>query len=243
MATAPATSVLLTDDARLFKAAERTVLKRDKCRLQKAPVRELVARARTHPPDLILYAAGRAGALETLRALCSSRALSAVPVVVVDFSAAPDKETSGLINEAAGRRGGAVLLLTAPQKAAGRAQTEALASQLNELLEQHLQLKGRQLQRRPVTWKARCRGKGTAFSASTKDISMSGLFLRTGRVLPRGQRVEVHLAGGGAPDFKAVCEVVRRVDRKDGDLLPGVGLRFVEMAEGDRKTLQKVLQG
>jgi hypothetical protein len=42
--------------------------------------------------------------------------------------------------------------------------------------------------------------------------------------------------------LKAICEVVRRVDRKDGDLLPGVGLRFLEMADGDRKTLQKILQ-
>ncbi len=242
MASPPATTVLLTDDTRLFKAAERTALKREKCRLLKAPARELVARARPNPPDMILYAAGKSGALEPLRALCSSRALSDVPVVVVDFSESRNGEASGLIEEASGRRGGPVLLVSAPRRA-GRDAGQELAARLNQVLEQHLKMPGRQVQRRAVSWKARCRRKGTAFSASTKDISLTGLFLRTGRTLPRGERIEIHIAGGGIQDLSAVCEVVRRVDRKDGDLLPGVGLRFVEMADAHRRALQRVLQG
>ena len=75
------------------------------------------------------------------------------------------------------------------------------------------------------------------FQAGAEQISASGVFLRTTSELPEGSMLTMRLnIPGLAKAFTVLGRVVRTVR---GNLLrtPGLGVRFVDIADADRRSL------
>jgi uncharacterized protein (TIGR02266 family) len=216
-------TVLLADDERVFKALEGTCLRRETCKLKKASLETLSTVAVSEPPDLIVLALTSPDSVQRLRDLRANEALSRVPIIALDF----------LGKSSARRTFPRVTLL--PLKN-GKAQDD----RLDEAIKKHLPLMRRRVDRVGVSVPVKCRGEGFSFTVRTKNISPSGLFLKTSRELSPGDRIRVKFALPESEPIAATCQVVRRVGpggNDDDDLIPGIGVRFIELEENGRSAL------
>jgi len=249
-------TVLVADEERTFKALEGTCLRREVCRLVKATPGRLVETAAADPPDLIIVPLSRRGspaALEMERALAGLgriRSLAAVPIIALDYSGRSGTAAA----EGSGVPGLPGLVERLAMKSGPGA---ALDSRLDEAIQRHLPALRRKIDRVAVSLPVQCRRRGAAFTLHTKNISPTGLFLKTERALAPGERIRVRFAlPVTAPQgekvrpaatrktprrspVSATCLVVRRVGRDDdNDLIPGVGVRFLDLDNDVRGALR-----
>ncbi|HET9480273.1 MAG TPA: PilZ domain-containing protein [Candidatus Polarisedimenticolia bacterium] len=241
-------TVLLADDDRLFKAVEGTCLRRERCRLIMAPFESLRDTALQARPDLILAPAPAAARQEGVRALLGDPKLSAIPVLLIEFRT----------NPRAGRplpdRQGPVELVVVPYQSRGAPDYPALDRLVDAAIRTAMPSLRRRADRLRISVEVRCRGAGLPGTLRTKDVSPSGLFLRTVRSPAPGRRFRVRFElpedrlevadGSPLPSVEGVCEIVRSVPAAPGagDLIPGVGARFVEIGEEGAAALSELVR-
>lgn len=229
-------TVLLADDERLFKVLQRTLLRRDACKLVKAPASDLPRRAAEVEPDLVCLSISSPAERDVMASLRGDERLSAIPILVLDVD--------GLLEDSVLSEGIEVV-----RPASGRSRSGDIArleSRVTSLLERHLSMSGRALERVTATIEVRCDAKSASFKTLTKDICPTGMFLKTERGLACGERLgfELRLPAqdpgfsdreGGAGEHLAIsgtCEVVRRIPAgapEHEDLIPGAGVRFIDL--------------
>jgi PilZ domain-containing protein len=219
-------TILIADEEGLFVALETTPVLRAGCRLVSIrSAGELVARASTVVPDLMLLDADimGPGLLASLRSLKADRTLRAVPIVI------------------AARDGGALERYLSPADVVF--QKPVSPEEVGAALKRLLPVARRTSQRVRISLPVVCRIDGRRVILRTKDLGSGGIFLKTPRDLPCGTRFEAEfslpdpVASGGAHAISAMCEVVRRVDPDEPDMIPGVGASFVSIAEPDARFL------
>ena len=77
-----------------------------------------------------------------------------------------------------------------------------------------------------------------AIEGRTMVIGEGGLFLATPRPMhPLGTRLKLHFREGGTPSFNAVAEIVSVIHQD----MPGYALKFVAIADADRKRIAKLV--
>lgn len=240
-------TVLLADDERVFKALEGTCLRREVCRLAKTSPARLVEAATAAPPDLIVLVIDGDEALRALLDLRGCMALSSIPIIALDVGGA-SRATRAVIDA----RGGTGLVdhLVVRKRRSGGIDLAALDRKLDEAIKRRLPILNRKVDRVVVSVPVRCRGEGFTFTVRTKNISPSGLFLKTERDLSPGDRIRVRfqLPAGVGPGktwpVAATCQVVRRVGSggADLDLIPGIGVRFIDLEKDARTVLRDFIR-
>ena len=240
-------TVLLVDDERLFKAVEGTCLRREKCRLVMAPVENLLQTAAEKNPDLILVAYSSDITEELLRVL-KSRVLGGVPVIILEL---PLEPVSREVRESLEKRKSGSACVLVPVLRAGTPEMAAFDAQLDEQIQAAMSWGRRGGDRVSISLPVRCTGEGIKGTLRTKNISPSGLFLKTNRPVDPGTEFDVHFTlpssvfsgEDRAVPVIARCEVVRQVGSAgplDQDLIPGLGVRFVDLGDEGRLALKRV---
>lgn len=216
--------VLVVDDAGLFRLLEASFLKRLGCEIMRAnDGADVIAKAAARGPDLILLDAKKAGldGESCVRSLKSDPALRSIPVLVVTSA-------DGV---AACCAAGADVALASP-----------LADGALELALSSLGPAGHRLgrRRRARGW-VKVAGPQGVRRGRLKDISRTGLFLAIPEPLPLESPVTLSLrlpGPSGERQLKARGVVVRQVpDDPDSHLIPGVGVRFVEIDPQDEECI------
>lgn len=208
--------VLMIDNATLFQMLETSFLRRWGWEIVRARRGdELLEKARALPPDLILLESGppELDAPECVAELKRDTRLQEVPIIVV---AAPDEadRCSGA---------GADAVLTHP------VQPSALEMTLCSLG----RVSHRECARRSARVRVRVEALTGPLRGKAKDISRTGLFLSLREKLPLNAPVDLALklpVAEGRGTVRAHGVVVRQVDADpESHLIPGVGVRFVEL--------------
>ena len=208
--------VLMLDDAGLFQLLETSFLRRLGCeivRVSDGP--QMLERARATTPDLILLDAQRPeiDGPGCLRALKSDPALRSIPVLVVTTQDGVPRACDA----------GADVALARPLS------DGALELALCSLG----RVSHRTGRRRPARIPARIASPAGDLRARVKDISRTGLFLALSPPLPVDAplRLSLRLPGPeGSRCVEAQGVVVRQVaPDPESHLVPGVGVRFVEI--------------
>ncbi|MGH9870640.1 MAG: PilZ domain-containing protein [Candidatus Polarisedimenticolia bacterium] len=234
--------VLLLDDAGTFKAVEGTCLRRQRCRLFKAPFDRLTDAARDHRPSLLLATCRDDADRDRVLSACADRSLSRVPVVLVDLTGAPPRRAA---RPRTPLRRAPVEVLSARVGRSGEPDFAELDERLNDAIRRLVPELSARKDRLAVTLVARCHGAGMPARLRTKDVSETGLFLRTTRPPASGRKFEVSVRLGPRDAVSGLCEVVREVrhgaagDWTDGDLIAGVGVRFVDLPDQAREALRR----
>jgi DNA-binding response OmpR family regulator len=221
-------TILIGDEAGLFVALEATPILRAGCRL--VPVRsakELVARASTVGPDLVLLDADGMGPGlgDSLRRMKADRRLRMVPIVLAARDPSPLRRILSDTDVIFGKPVG----------------PEEVGAALKRLLPVPRRISARV----PVSVPVVCRFGARRVRLRTKDISVGGLFLKTPRHLECGTKFEAAFSLPDPEDaddprvISAECEVVRRVSPEEPDLIAGVGAVFVRLARSDAGFLRR----
>jgi CheY-like chemotaxis protein len=216
--------VLVVDDAGLFRMLETSFLKRLGCEIVRAHdgpdvIRKAIARG----PDLILLDAQKPGldGEQCVRALKSDPALRSIPVLVVTSA-------DGVAGCCAA---GADAALASPL---ARGALELALSSLGRVTQ-------RQGRRRGAGGWVQIAGPQGVRRGRLKDISRTGLFLVLPEPLPLESPVGLSLrlpGPSGERQVRARGVVVRQVaDDPDSHLIPGVGVRFVEIDPEDEERI------
>lgn len=221
-------TILLTDEAGLFVALEMAPVLRAGCRLVSIrTARELLARASTVVPDIFLLDADvlGPGLKQGLRRLKADRRLRTVPIVI----AASDPHA---YDEILSDRDILLGKPVGPERVAGA-------------LKKLLPVARRECTRVKISVPVICSMGGRRFTVRTKDVGTRGFFLKTPRDLPPGATFEAtfslpdpDLRGDSRP-ISATCEVVRRVDPEEDDLIAGIGATFVQIEKADAGFLKR----
>jgi len=253
-------TVLLFDDDILFKAVEGSCLRRERCRILKTEPSRAVAAARKAHPDLVI--ASSVAPLKDLGAVFKDARLRRTPIVVLDFGRPGRRGGLSAMSRTARReRSGAIEILPVPTDAAGRMDLESLDTRLDAALEGLLPDVNHRSDRISVSLAVECRGRGIVRTLRTKNVSPTGLFLKTELPLAPGRRLKVKFrlprtaprASQPQTVSRAIagdCVVVRRVDsaRESGpmarnrDLIPGIGVRFVDLEASSRAALGRFVR-
>ena len=220
--------ILLVDDARRFLELLKTYLKRTTCRVATArTAAEALRISRQEPPDLVFVdsAVGEEDGLGVTRAFKDDPRLRVIPVVMVSVR---DRREECL-------RAGCDGVLTKPVVQEDFLETVRRFVPLLERLEGRI----------PVSLRAEFTAPSGAYTAYTKDLSPNGAFLKTNRPFAVGTRLKltIHLPGG-RPPLRLAGEVRRIVEAGAGSpLLPGVGVRFLEVPGEALRVLQEFIAG
>ena len=95
--------------------------------------------------------------------------------------------------------------------------------------------------RAPIELKVDYKKLNSFFADYTKNISKGGTFIKTKKTLPLGTRFLFRLTvPGRARPFELSGEVVHATSTGED---PGMGIRFVWAAEGDRNAFEGVVEG
>jgi len=239
-------TVLLSDDERVFKAIEGTCLRRDVCRLIKVAPERLEEAARSERPQLIIVAIENDAERRSLRALRESKPPIRTPIIALDLAAGEPAGDAGTVE-----------WLRVKKQRSGQVDHQDLDGRLEESIRRHLPVMDRRVDRVTVSVPVRCHGGGLTFTLRTKNISPSGMFLKTERDLSPGEKIQVRFdlprataadtAGGatiGTGSITATCQIVRRVglDADDLDLIPGIGVRFIDLEEDGQRALRRFVR-
>jgi hypothetical protein len=219
-------TILLADEAGLFVALETTPVMRAGCRLVSIrTARELLARAATVVPDILLLDADvlGPGLKQGLKRLKADRRLRSVPIVIAASN--PDA-----YDEVLSDRDILLAKPVGPEKVAGA-------------LKKLLPLARRGGSRVKISVPVICSMGGRRFTVRTKDVGISGFFLKTPRDLAPGATFEATFSlpdpDGDSRPISATCEVVRRVDPEEDDLIAGIGATFVQIGKADAGFLKR----
>jgi CheY-like chemotaxis protein len=217
-------SILLVDDAGLFRGAAEEVLKRTGCQtLEAAGGTEALDLVRRERPSLIVVSGGMKGmtGVDLTRVLKADPAFARTPIVVVG---PPGTET------AAARAGAdATLLLPLDPEAFFAA------------LRRFLQVQPREEARSAVEWSVTFWRDGLQHAGTIRDLSRGGFFVRTNVRQPVGARLEVSFdvpVERGVRNIVAEALVVRL--GKDPDR--GLGCRFFQLSAASKGHLEECLR-
>lgn len=263
-------TVLLFDDDILFKAVEGSCLRRERCHILKTAPEAAIATARKAHPDLVI--ASSVTPLKDLGAVFKDSSLRRTPIVVLDFGLPGRRGGLSAMSATARReRPGAIEILSVPTDDRGRMDLESLDTRLDAAIGDLLPDVSHRTNRVAVSVAVECRGRGFARTLRTKNISPTGLFLKTDLRLSPGRKMKVrfrlpHAASAAGTGVEARtdtdasiavdCVVVRRVDtaaprgagRDAGpqggnrDLIPGLGVRFVGLDAGGEEALGRFVR-
>jgi two-component system cell cycle response regulator DivK len=214
--------VLMVDDAGLFRMLEASFLRRLGCEILRAhDGSDIIRKATDVAPSLILLDSQRPDldGPGCVRALKADPSLRAIPVLIVTR-----REDVKACCEA-----GADVTLTRPLEPGA---LELALSSLGRLAH-------REGLRRSVRGWVQVAGPSGPIRGRLKDISRTGLFLALPEPLPMDQRIGVSLrlpGPDGQRQVRAQGVVVRQVTRDpDSHLIPGVGVRFIEIDPRDER--------
>jgi len=218
--------ILMVDDADLFRSLAATLFRRFQCEIVRArDTREVLARAGSIAPDLIVLDADRPGAAgaECVRALKCDPALQRTPVLVLASGPAVDECSAA----------GADAALARPVSGAD---LENALGTLGGLCWRRAPRRAARLTARIEAGSLRARGR-------LKDISRSGLFVSVHPAPEVDAEVRVVLripAAAGGRGLAARGRVVRRVeDDPESHLIAGIGLRFVDLGADDAARIDR----
>ena len=218
----PMSRVLMVDDAGLFRILETSFLRRLGCeivRAQNGP--DLIRKATHQAPSLILLDAQKPDldGPGCVRALKSDPALCAIPILVVTTR----DGVKGCCEA------GADATLARPFESGA---LELALSSLGRVAH-------RQGPRRSASGWVRVAAPGGPRRGRLKDISRTGLFLVLPEPLPLQEIIGVSLRLPGPEaehQVRAQGMVVRQVaPDPDSHLIPGVGVRFIEIDARDER--------
>lgn len=217
-------SILLVDDAGLFRGASEEILKRTGCQtLEAAGGTEALDLARRERPALIVVSAGMHGmtGVDLTRVLKADPAFSRTPIVLVG---PPGTEPAGIAAEA-----DATLPLPLDP--------EAFFAALRRFLE----VLPRDEARSAVEWSITFWRDGVQHAGTIRDLSRGGFFARTAARQPVGARLEVSFdvpVEQGVRTIVAEALVVRVGKEPDR----GLGCRFFQLSAASKGHLEECLR-
>ena len=217
-------SILLVDDAGLFRGASEEILKRTGCQtLEAAGGTEALDLARRERPALIVVSAGMHGmtGVDLTRVLKADPAFSRTPIVLVG---PPGTEPAGIAAEA-----DATLPLPLDP--------EAFFAALRRFLE----VLPRDEARSAVEWSITFWRDGVQHAGTIRDLSRGGFFVRTAVRQPVGARLEVSFdvpVEQGVRTIVAEALVVRVGKEPDR----GLGCRFFQLSAASKGHLEECLR-
>jgi len=217
-------SILLVDDAGLFRGASEEILKRTGCQtLEAAGGTEALDLARHERPALIVVSAGIHGmtGVDLARVLKADPAFSRTPIVLVGPPG----------TEAGAMAAGADATLSLPLD------PETFFAALRRFL----QILPRDEARSAVEWSITFWRDGVQHAGTVRDLSRGGFFLRTAARQPVGARIEVSFdvpVEEGVRTLVAEALVVRV--GKDPDR--GLGCRFFQLSAASKGHLEECLR-
>ncbi len=215
-------SILLVDDAGLFRGASDEILKRTGCQtLEAAGGTEALDVARRERPALIVVSAGMHGmtGVDLARVLKADPTFSRTPIVLVGPGA----------TEAASAGADATLPLPLDP--------EAFFAELRRFLE----VLPREEARSAVEWSITFWRDGALHTGTIRDLSRGGFFVRTSARQPVGARLEVSFdvpVEHGVRTIVAEALVVRVGKEPDR----GLGCRFFQLSAASRGHLEECLR-
>jgi CheY-like chemotaxis protein len=216
--------VLVVDDAGLFRLLESSFLKRLGCEIVRAhDGPDVIRKAASCGPDLILLDAQKPGldGEACVRSLKSDPALRSIPVFVV----------TGTDGVTASCAAGADVALSRPLESGA---LELALTSLGRAGHRHGRRRGARGWVHVSAPPGMKRGR-------LKDISRTGLFLVIPEPLPLQSQLALSLrlpGPGGERPLKARGVVVRQVaDEEHSHLIPGVGVRFVDLDPHDEERI------
>jgi CheY-like chemotaxis protein len=216
--------VLVVDDAGLFRLLESSFLKRLGCEIVRAhDGPDVIRKAASCGPDLILLDAQKPGldGEACVRSLKSDPALRSIPVFVV----------TGTDGVTASCAAGADVALARPLE---NGALELALSSLGRAGHRHGRRRGAR------GWVHVSAPPGVR-RGRLKDISRTGLFLAIPEPLPLQSHLTLSLrlpGPSGERPLKARGVVVRQVaDDAHSHLIPGVGVRFVDLDPHDEERI------
>jgi CheY-like chemotaxis protein len=217
-------SILLVDDAGLFRGAAGEILKRTgRETIEAAGGTQALDIARKEKPGLIVVSAGMQGmtGIDLARVLKADPAFARTPIVLVGPPGTDDRAA----------RAGADATLTLPLD------PEAFFATVRRFL----QVMPREEARSAVEWSITFWRDGLQHTGTIRDLSRGGFFVRTNVHQPIGARVEVSFdvpVERGVRTIVAEAMVVRL--GKDADR--GLGCRFFQLSAGSKAHLEECLR-
>lgn len=204
--------LLLLDEQALVAEIGRSFLRRHGFEVVVvASGREMLRRAASEPHDLVFAPASLPDM--TARELCASlRARGAAPSIPILLAGPPEQRTEA-------HAAGATAFLPSPYT------HRQMLTEIGGILT----VVERGANRVPVSVKVICGEDGESYVAFTRDISATGLFLKSMSLVPTGTRLRLrlHIPGDSSrDDLDLPAEVVRSVS-SNGD--SGMGVRFLEI--------------
>jgi CheY-like chemotaxis protein len=218
--------ILMIDNAELFRALEESFLRRAGWEIVRArDGKEILERARQRPPDIVLLDT-TGPPVDAPACVAGMKKDPAIRKAAIVLLADPSSGASyeGLGADAILMRpvGPGALEATLCRFGAERARTQ---------------------RRRAVRAPARVTSAYGACRARLKDISRTGLFLAIPDPLPLQSQLAISLrlpGPGGQHPLKARGVVVRQVaDDPHSHLIPGVGVRFVDLDPRDEARIDR----
>ena len=217
-------SILLVDDAGLFRGAAEEILKRTGCQtIEAAGGTEALDLVRRERPSLIVVSGGMRGmtGVDLTRVLKADPAFARTPIVVVGPPGA----------ESEASRAGADATLPLPLD----------PESFFAALRQFVQVLPREEARSAVEWSVTFWRDGHQHSGTIRDLSRGGFFVRTVVRQPVGARLEVSFdipVEQGVRTLVAEALVVRL--GKDQDR--GLGCRFFQLSAASKGHLEECLR-
>ncbi len=215
-------SILLVDDAGLFRGASEEILRRTGCQtLEAAGGTEALDVARRERPALIVVSAGMHGmtGVDLARVLKADPAFSRTPIVLVGPPGTEPAEA------------GADATLPLPLD------PEAFFAALRRFLE----VLPRDEARSAVEWSITFWRDGAQHTGTIRDLSRGGFFVRTAARQPLGARLEVSFdvpVEHGVRTIVAEALVVRVGKEPDR----GLGCRFFQLSAASKGHLEECLR-
>lgn len=219
--------ILIVDEDSFFLELERAFLHRDHFEILEARNgRDALTIMREQHPDLVLldlYMPVMGGIEVVIRA--RAEGIIDLPIIIVSKENDPAK--------------------IAEMKEAGASDFISKPIEIDELLRVisvHLNESHRSARRLPVTIKLRYKTLDELMPAESKDISTTGIFVRTKKQLGLGSLVELYLYPADDADaapIKVIGEVVRVQQGHDED--SGAGLKFINLDPASVKIIAGML--
>jgi len=223
------TKILLVDDMRNFLDLEISFLRRADCRIMTAKDGlEALKIATDERPDIILLdiEMPRMNGIECCRILKANPDFKKIPVVIVSsferrtecFKAGANDYVRKPINE------------------------EAFLKEIKKFID----IKERKDERAEVSIKADYTFKKKLYSAYSRDLSLSGIFLITSDILPLGSELPLTLDlpdGRKSKKIKVMGKVMRIVEESTGEhAYTGMGLEFVNLKPTGEKAISNFIK-
>ncbi len=217
-------SILLVDDAGLFRGAAEEVLKRTGCEtLEAGGGTEALDLVRRERPSLIVVSAGMTGmtGVDLTRVLKADPAFARTPIVVVGPPGFESQAT----------RAGADATLPLPLD------PEAFFAALRRFL----QVLPREEARSAVEWSITFWRDGLQHAGTIRDLSRGGFFVRTDVRQPIGARLEVSF---DVPVERGVRTIVAEalIVRLGKDPDRGLGCRFFQLSAASKAHFEECLR-